>query len=418
MIDRRAQVQRTLRAIEAWGHERAWSGTDQYDGLNATRVPAFALRTPLRRRLLIQGVKRSPVDLRPLLGIRPGVSTVSLAWVARAYAMNGFLPEAEAARRLTEALDVLDRLRLDYEEPCWGYHFDFQSRVFFYPRSMPNSIATVFAGMAYLDAFQARGEPELLDVAHGVGRFFLHHVPQTPDPPGAFFGYLPGDRSPIHNANLLTCALLARVSAATGDDRMGAAAEAGVRWSVSRQRADGSWPYGEKANMQWIDNFHTGYVLEALDACARVGITEAEEPLERGLAYFRAQLFLADGTPKYFANQIYPIDMWCVAQAIQTFSIASRLDRGLLNDALGVFAFALREMQSPDGLFMFQRRRFWRNRARHMRGVIAPMVLSLAHLLAQMPEDGRASAPGQRVAVETVGAGSLGSLTSTNTDAS
>jgi hypothetical protein len=419
MIERRAEILRVLRSLESWGHGSGWSGTDQYDGLNATRVPHFAVRTPLGRRVVIQAVKRCPLDLRPLLGVKPGVNAVSLAWVARAYAMNGFLPHADAARRLTQALDGLDRLRLDYEEPCWGYHFDFQSRVFFYPRSTPNSIATVFAGMAYLEAYERRGEVELLDVAHGVGRFFLRHVPQTRNSPGAFFGYLPGDRSPIHNSNLLTCALLSRVAVATRDEEMRAAAAAGVRWSVSRQHADGSWPYGESANLRWIDNFHTGYVLEALDVCARAGIAEAQEPLERGLAYYRTRLFLADGTPKYLANQTYPIDMWCVAQAIQTFSIASRLDRGFLDQALDVFAFALREMRGPDGLFVFQRRRLWRNPARHVRGVVAPMVLALSHLLARMPGDRVASGPlPQRLPVGAVSAGSIGSPASASTNAS
>jgi hypothetical protein len=410
--DRRAQILDVLGGLETWGHEHGWSGTDQYDALNATRVPAFVVSRPFGRRLVIQAVKRSPLDLRPLLGIEPGVNAVSLAWVARAYAIGGFLPDREAERRLTEVLDRLEHLRLAYEEPCWGYHFDFQSRVFFYPRSTPNSIATVFAGMAYLDAYERLGDAELLDVADGVGRFFLRHVPQTSDSPGAFFGYLPGDRSPIHNSNLLTAALLARVSALTGDERMRTAARESVCWSTARQRPDGSWPYGERPNLQWVDNFHTGYVLEALDTCARAGIEEAAEPLEKGLAYYRARLFLSDGTPKYFENKTHPIDMWCVAQAIQTFSIVSDLDHGSLDQALDVFAFALREMRARDGGFIFQRTRVWRNSARHVRGVVAPMVLALAHLLAAtVPE--RERVPGYATSGRPVSA-----VASASTDAS
>jgi hypothetical protein len=413
VIDRHTQVLDTLTALDSWGHERGWSGTDQYDALNATRVPEFIVGRPFGRRLVIQAVKRSPLDLRPLLGIEPGVNAVSLAWAARAYAINGFLPDAEAERRLTVALERLEHLRLAYEEPCWGYHFDFQSRVFFYPRSSPNSIATVFAGMAFLDAYERRGDPGLLDVAHGAARFFVRHVPQTPDSPGAFFGYLPGDRSPIHNSSLLIAALLARVSALTDDERMRAAARDAVRWSTARQRPDGSWPYGERPNLQWVDNFHTGYVLEALDTCARAGIEEAAGPLAKGLDYYRARLFLPDGTPKYFENKTHPIDMWCVAQAIQTFSIASGLDRGFLDQALDVFAFALREMRSRDGGFIFQRTRLWRNRARHVRGVVAPMVLALAHLLAASAGRVAQRAPGEATSGRPVAA-----VASASTDAS
>ncbi len=381
----REQVLGSLLTLEAWGRERAWSGSDQYDGLNATRVPRVARSTALGRRLVIQAVKRSPLNLRPLLGIPPAQSAVSLAWAASAYAINGFLPQFEADLRLAATLKKLERIRCgSYDEPCWGYHFDFQSRVFFYPKTEPNVIATVYAGTALLDAFERTQDPEQLARAHAIGLFLLRHVPQTGDHPGAFFGYLVGDRTPIHNSNLHVCALLARLYALTGDEQMARAAREGVRWTAARQRPNGSWPYGERSGLQWVDNFHTGYVLDALDTCLRTGILDAPEVLEKGLAFYRARMFLADGTPKYFEHQTYPIDLWCVAQAIQTLSIASRRDSQLLPQALHVFEFALRRMRRADGLFVFQRRGMWSNRVPHMRGVVAPMMLALAHLLARL----------------------------------
>jgi hypothetical protein len=375
----------TLSALERWGHEHEWSGTDQYDGLNATRVPSFATDSALGKRLLIQAVKRSPVDLRPLLGIPAGQNAVSLAWAAQAYALNGFMDAAEADRRRVALLRRLDELRSPrFREPCWGYHFDFQSRVFFYPKTAPNTIATAYAGMALLDSYEHSGEEDLLERAHGTGAFFMRHVPQTDDPPGAFFGYLPGDRSPIHNSNMHVCALLARLSDLTGDEVMRDAAEKGVKWTVARQRSDGSWPYGERSNLQWVDGFHTGYVLDALTACARVGLPGATEALLAGLEFYRRRMLLPDGTPKYYESRVHPIDMWSVAQAIQTLSIAADADERALEDALTVFRFADRTMRRRDGMFLFQRRRFWRNQAIHVRGVVAPMFVALTHLAARL----------------------------------
>ena len=43
--------------------------------------------------------------------------------------------------------------------------------------------------------------------------------------------------------------------------------------------------------------------------------------------------------------------------------------------------FALRRMFTADGLPVFQRNRLWTNRTPHMRWVIAPMLLALAHLI-------------------------------------
>jgi hypothetical protein len=384
-MDRRARAEALARSLERWGAKRGWRGSDPYEGLNATRLVGPLRRSALGRRLLIQAVKRSPVDLRPLLGIPAGANAVSVAWAASAYALNGFLEDGEARARLRPTINLLRGLRSDgYRELCWGYHFDFQSRVFFYARGEPNTIATAFAGMALLDAYELLGDERLLADANEVGRFFMRRVPQTPDGGGAYFGYLPGDRAPIHNANMLACAFLARL-AASGEDREGyrSAARAGLRWTLDHQRGDGSWPYGERPSLAWIDNFHTGYVLDAIRVCADSGLAESDvEPAwRRGLAFFRRQLLLADGTPKYYSTGVYPIDAQCVAQSIQTLAIASRSVPTAAEDAWRVLDFALARMLGRDGLPLFQRRRLWRMKMPHMRWVVAPMLLAVGHLL-------------------------------------
>lgn len=374
------------RRLDAWGCERGWRGTDPYEGLNAKRRALAPLkRSPLGRRLLIQAVKRSPLDLRRPLGIPQLPSAVSVAWAISAYSRNGFLAEAQARQRLRDCLALLRSLRLPaFEEASWGYQFDVETRVFFYPATTPNTIATAFAGLALLDAHATLGDPALLAEAIEVGEFFLRHVPQTDDPPGAFFGYLPGDRSPIHNSNLLVAALLARIAATGGDERFAAAATDAVRYTTARQQANGSWPYGERPGLGWVDNFHSGYVLDALRTCADAGVAaeEAEAAWRRGIHHYRAELFLPDGTPRYYPERIYPIDAQCVAQGIQTLAIAAPHDPGAAEQAWAVLEFALRRMTRRDGLPIFQRRRFWANRAVHARWVASPMLLALSHLLA------------------------------------
>src|SRR5207302_3010817 len=136
-----------------------------------------------------------------------------------------------------------------YSEPCWGYHFDVQTRVFFYPRTTPNTIATAFAGLGLLDAFEFAGQQQALDTAVGVSDFFVRHVPQTREGSGAFFGYLPGDHTPIHNANMLVCAFLARLSRLLARDDLRQLAKAALDYTVGHQRPDGSWPYGERPQL-------------------------------------------------------------------------------------------------------------------------------------------------------------------------
>ena len=378
-----ADVLDVLRGVEAWGHERGWRGSDPYDGLNATRLAGPLRSRPRTRQALTQLVKRSPLDLRPALGIPGGRNAAAIANVVSAYARNGFLPDAEARGKLERALLALDELRVaGYEEPCWGYHFDVQTRVFFYPASSPNTIATSFAGFALLDAHEATGDSRLLALAEGAGDFLLRHVPQTSGEGGAYFGYLPGDRTPIHNANLLVCALLARLHALTGREDFLGAAQAGIGYSVAHQRPDGSWPYAERRGLEWVDGYHTGYVLESLLACAEAGVdAEQTAALEKGLRYYRKALFLDDGTPKFLDSALYPIDVQCAAQGIQTFARSRSFDAAYADFAWRVFEYARAHLRRSDGAFVYQRRRLWANRTPHVRWAAAPMMLALTYLL-------------------------------------
>ncbi len=217
------------------------------------------MRSVVGRRVVVQLVKRSPFDLRPVLGIRPVLNSATAAWVLSAYALGAFLPAGEQDAKVERGVDRLLSMRsLQFSDNAWGYPFPSQSRVFFYDRGAPTTVATVWAGHALLDASARLGRSSLIDEADSACRFLVEHVPQTRDGEGAYFGYFAGDRAPIHNSNLHACALLARVGALTGNVEYRRKATEGVRWSLARQRPDGSWPYGEVANLQWVDGFHTG----------------------------------------------------------------------------------------------------------------------------------------------------------------
>ena len=375
----RAQVETAIRELDDWGRQRDWVGSDPYEGMNATRAPAAA--PPIAKRALIQAVKRSPVDLRPLLGIAPRPNAAALAHVCSAYSRLHRFGLASSGD--VEALvGRLAGLRTPgFSEPCWGYHFDVQTRFFFYGSETPNTIATAFAGEALLDAHEAVGVEGALELAVGAGGFFLRRVPQTGAGAGAFFGYLPGDRTPIHNASLLAAGLLARLAPLADRDDFSTAARRAVEYALAHQRPDGSWPYAETPQGDWVDGFHTGYVLDRLASLGRsLDLPEATAAYERGLRFYADRLVTANGAPKYFADSLYPIDGQSVAQAIRTFALAAVDDDRWLSRATSVFRFALAEMRRKDGSFIFQRTKLWSNRTPHMRWVQAPMLEALSVL--------------------------------------
>ena len=71
----------------------------------------------------------------------------------------------------------------------------------------------------------------------------------------------------------------------------------------------------------WIDSFHTGYNLDAISMYQKLtGDDRFNSNLEKGFEYYISNFFETDGTPKYYHNKTYPIDIHCPAQCIVHFS--------------------------------------------------------------------------------------------------
>jgi hypothetical protein len=169
----------------------------------------------------------------------------------------------------------------------------------------------------------------------------------------------------------------------TGLDELLEPALAVARYSVGRQRSDGSWLYGEAATQAWVDNFHTGFNLCALAAIGRdAGTSEFDASLRSGFDFYRANFFRADGAPKYYADATYPIDIHSVAQSIVTLCDLKDLHRDSMPLALSVYEWAMAHMWDPRGYFYYRVLRLLTVKIEYMRWGQAWMLFALAHLLA------------------------------------
>jgi hypothetical protein len=360
-------IESTVADIRRWGEARDWRGFDPYDALNSPAAPLLTLGTSFGRRLLTQAVKRSSVNLRPLLGIKPAWNAKAIGLVASGYARLAASGDPTAVSQAERWLTWLVEHHSGGASGLgWGYHFDVQTRFFRYARGTPNAIATSFVAQALLDGAELvdrRWREPALEAA-----LFLESQFLSTGSRGAFFRYLRQEDELVHNANLLACAVLVRAGRAEVSRQP-------LETSLAAQREDGSWPYSEGARGQWVDNFHTGYVLEALAACART-LSGLEEPLRKGVSYWIRYLFLEDGTPKYSPESVYPIDAHCYAQAIETHCSV-----GNPAEAKRQARLLIDRMFDPRGFVHFQKRRFSTSRVPFIRWSTAPTFRALARLL-------------------------------------
>jgi hypothetical protein len=317
-------------AAAVWRREKAadFRGPDPYDALNG-RLLAPVLRGPAFLRLLAtQAVLRCPFDPRRLLAVPPGRNPKALALFLRGILD---LPSADpdpgaAACRLQEML--MDSARLADGSPVdpqaaggrgfgWGYDFPWQGRAFFQPAGHPTVVCTCFV----LDALAESRHPALPALVEGAAELVRKSTGRYECEHGACFSYSPRDSTRVYNASLFAARILAR---SCGEDPSrtadGEAAREAARFVASRQGPDGSWVYGEAPHWQWIDNIHTGFVLESLIVLGRaLGTDEWRNCVRRGLDFYAGELFVRDGTALSGPGRRYPQDPHAFAQGILTW---------------------------------------------------------------------------------------------------
>jgi len=384
----RTSIQQAFDHLLAWCRAHDFAGYDPFDALNSRVFQVTPLNHSRTARLIwTQAIKRFPLNLRPLALVPPQKNSKGLALFARA-ALSTYrrLKTIEAETEARGLLEELWRARIQgYKGAAWGYNFAWQSRNFFAPQGTPMIVPTAFAARALIEGRQLFGDDSYLQKARSSCDFILNDLNRTIDTKDEVcFSYSPSDSTQIFNASLLAAETLTNVGALTGETAFCDLALRAARYVVHRQGEDGSWAYGAEAGQQWIDNFHSAYVLLSLSRIAQscVGANaELNKALERGYTFWRERFFLADGWPKYYHDSLYPADAHAAATAIITLLEFRELDSGALPLAKTIAAWTIRNLRDARGFFYYQRRRFYTVHTPYMRWTQGWMLYALARLL-------------------------------------
>ena len=213
-----SQILDSLLRLSAWLEANDYRAYDTFDGLSARYVRPLTFETRLLRTVLQQGVRRFPLNLRPLLGVPRAHSSKGMGFLAR-----GFIRLYKATKervweeRAEAALQwLIDHQAAGYSGACWGNHFDYQSRTFYLPKGTPTIVWTSLIGHAFLDAFEHFHKEQYLQIAVSACNHIVHDLNTQPDGDGACISYIPLQNVQVHNANTLGGSLLARTYSHTG----------------------------------------------------------------------------------------------------------------------------------------------------------------------------------------------------------
>ncbi len=312
--------------------------------------------------------------------------------IADAHYAMGFTFLCDATGKiahLKSAIHFLDKLEQsrcrDFTDYCWGYPFDWVWRGGIIEQNTPLITTTPYCYEAFLQVHQ------LIERNPDFGALISHHSLKgilksiarhaatdirdfRTSKSASSCSYTPHDEGGVINAAAYRAFLLTSASQTLSDDNYWNVAERNLNFVLENQNVDGSWFYAIDGVRDFVDHYHTCFVMKALAKIhTTTGHQKTLESLERGIDYYLNNLFAEDGLPKPFSKAprltVYRRELYDCAECINLCLLLRDRFPELQSVLQRVIAGVLEHWIKPDGSFRSRRLHFgWDNVPMHRWG--------------------------------------------------
>jgi len=280
------------------------------------------------------------------------------------YAMGfAFLAENDDSNKYYEKavrfLEALEKTRSPgYKHYCWGYPFDWVTRNGTVPAGTPLITSTPYAYEAFQQVYELDRNEHWKHVMHSIAEHAFNDIDDFKiDPVTSSCGYMPGDRQGgVVNASAYRAFLLTSASLDFSEPRYWEKAERNLNFVLKSQMSDGSWCYAADEVRDFVDHFHTCFVLKALAKIEKItGNQKCRKSIEKGVQYYTRELFDDKSLPKPFSQApritVYRKELYDYAECINLGTLL----RGQFEKLDEVVECAIHDVitrwQKPDGSF-------------------------------------------------------------------
>ena len=311
------------------------------------------------------------------------------------YAMGfAFLYEAtgESAflERAAHFVEELERTRCpDFKEYCWGYPFDWVTRNGTMKKNTPLITTTPYVYEAFLQIDKLDPREDWKHILASIIRHALSDIKDFKKSERASCcSYNPFDQGGVINASAYRSFMLTSASRLFSNETYWQVAERNLNFVLESQNADGSWYYAVDGVRDFVDHYHTCFVLKALAKIHTLtGHEQCLTAISRGLTYYLDNLFDTDGLPQPFARAprltVYKRELYDCAECINLCLLLRDRFPGLEAKLQTVAEGILNDWIKPDASFRSRRLHFgWDNVPMHRWGQ-SQMFRSLAYYLAE-----------------------------------
>ena len=275
-------------------------------------------------------------------------------------ALSRVLREPRYHRRAVHFLEVLDQTRCPgSERDGWGYPFDWETRQGTIERGTPLITTLAYVYEARRDVHAVDGDERWRQGMRSIAQHALvdyREIATSPRAASCTYTPSPEDGGGVVNASAYRAFLLTQAGVDFAEAAYLEAADRNLNFVLDAQNSDGSWCYSVDGERDFVDHFHTCFVLKALAKIeALTGASRCTEAIERGVAYYVRHLFDEQRLPRPFARAprltVYRRELYDYAECL---NLATLL-RGRFPELDAVRATVLRDVldrwQKPDGSF-------------------------------------------------------------------
>ena len=345
-----------------------------------------------------QVIKRFPVNIRPLIGVKKGFNPKGIGLFLHAYTNIKRYSLLEIDNIDSSIEFFFNWLKNNYSQGYkgygWGYNFDWPKKdVSMVPAFTPSSIVTGFVARGILNYYEVFRDPTAANLISGAKDFIINEIPMTKTNKGICFSYFPSKRDITINANLLAAEILAYSDYVTNKKDHINQIEGVLEFTLNHQNNDGSWYYSfspqtNKPKKQ-ID-FHQGYILESIFRICKycsIDNKKYEKYIKKGLEFYYNYQFDKRGYCYWRYPAKWPVDIHNQSQGIITFSILKDIDKKYFPFANIIAKWTIKNMQNNNGFFYYQKWPLLKNKISYMRWNQAWMLLALTTLISKMKEN-------------------------------
>jgi hypothetical protein len=290
--------------------------------------------------------------------------------------------------RAVHFLEVLQETRSPgYERYGWGYPFNWETRTGTMRAGTPMITTLPYAYEAFLEVYRIDGNEKWRAIMQSIADHALYdYRDHMTSATASSCSYTPDPNDPggVINASAYRAFLLTRAAADFENERYREVADRNLSFVLESQNPDGSWYYSIDGKRDFVDHFHTCFVLKALAKIQQLTRNHScAMSIERGISYYIRNLFDSDGLPKPFSRRprltVYRNELYDYAECISLAVLLRGRFRAL--DETLARLLNLSKWQKRDGSFRSRKLLIgWDNTPMH-RWAQSQMFRSLCFLL-------------------------------------